>query len=302
MVCWAEDVLPRFIPPLHTIRRMMSQSQRPYPLPSVYRGRVIHLIRDPVELATSAFRFHSRPALRNNPDFAAFHGLGCYGCSHAAWHQIFRRCHYRCGYLALLQRVGNHSEGDGLELEYSRAHSSIQAMLRNTQFFSNDTRVLHLSPEHFREPHVDTWQNIQLFGINYYSLSVGWLGRCLWEILTLGTQQDFSAPPRVCWTPYPLAFREILGGLGGFGADFWNHEDEAQTFQCLGLFILGRARGDALVLPAEVLEGLTKQLAACHGSFGSLRSLSTDLLGWNSEMLKRNRKKDEKDKLWAACS
>lgn len=149
--------VPRFIPPLHFIRGLISRSKRPYPLPSLYRGRVVHLIRDPAELAASAFRFHSRRALRENPHFAAFHGLGCHGCSHTVWHDLFRRCGYRCGYLTLLQKIGNASVPEALELEYGRSHSSIQAMLRNTELLSNDSRVLHLSPEHFRQPHVDTW-------------------------------------------------------------------------------------------------------------------------------------------------
>ncbi|CAK9069947.1 unnamed protein product [Durusdinium trenchii] len=143
-----------FIPPLHFIRGLISRSKRPYPLPSLYRGRVVHLIRDPAELAASAFRFHSRRALRENPHFAAFHGLGCHGCSHTVWHDLFRRCGYRCGYLTLLQKIGNASVPEALELEYGRSHSSIQAMLRNTELLSNDSRVLHLSPEHFRQPHV----------------------------------------------------------------------------------------------------------------------------------------------------
>lgn len=120
------------------------------PLPSSFRGRVVHMVRRPVDLVASAFKFHMKDKLREHTNFGMFHWLRCNDCGSIEWEYIFRMCKFQCSYLELLQHVANKSVEEGVLLEYVRSRNSLKNMLGNIAGWSNNSYVLHLTPEHFR--------------------------------------------------------------------------------------------------------------------------------------------------------
>jgi len=115
-----------------------------------HRGRVLHFVRDPVDLVVSAFKYHSRERFQEYASMGTFHGLACYGCTIQAWHAIFGRCDYSCSYMALLADTARRSAASGLALEYMRSAHMVRNMLANLVGWSNNSLVLQVTVDQMR--------------------------------------------------------------------------------------------------------------------------------------------------------
>lgn len=143
--------------------------------PGRFRGRVVHMVRSPVDIVASTFRNLKR---------AGFIGplqdpLECYGCSQHAWHFIFRRCSYQCRFMELFQSSRGRPLLVGVEMAYAMSQRNIQNMLNNIATWSEDSGVLHLSVEQF---HRNLTQTITC------------LAKFIFGTAAEGTPRSWSAP------------------------------------------------------------------------------------------------------------
>jgi hypothetical protein len=108
--------------------------------------RMVHWIRDPIDLLLSGYRYHKSPESAEQWEGEP---AVCHNCDGDSWDLIFNfdKCDFRCNYFDLLNDV---SERQGVALEAMIERQEIQTMVANLARWGNDPSVLHLSPEHLR--------------------------------------------------------------------------------------------------------------------------------------------------------
>jgi len=126
--------------------------------------RMVHWVRDPIDLLLSGYRYHK------NPDSAEqWEGepAVCHNCDSDSWNLIFNfeECDFRCNYYDLLNDV---PERSGVALEAMLERQELQTMVANLARWGNDPSVIHLSPEHLRNGFDATVSCL----MNFFELSV----------------------------------------------------------------------------------------------------------------------------------